>query len=457
MRRRWNWEWTKPDSGRLALLVGLAVLGVAVSAGGSTATSAPDGGAGESPRRGEAERGDRRQRAGDPGSRVAGAGNTTSTLPAGLRPGQLELDDLAPGFLGIYRKVMEIEEEIRRHTDRYGLDFDLARAVCMYESGGNPELTSWAGARGYFQVMPSTRRLLRVDSNIEAGVKYLAQLVDRFEREDYALAAYNGGPGNVGRSRPMRLESLQYVIGVGHYRTLLKLYDGQIRRHASTLRLDRAREGEDWWDVSRRLDMPLVQLRLHNPYIGHRELQPGWPIAHPDEPREGLFRVRGDAIEYRSRIGDNYFNVAFAFEVSLDDLRATNSLWHLQTLPEGMLLRVPVAWEPEVDQEDEVRVHRVTADQNLAQLAEIYDSTPWRIIRDNGLWNERLYTGTILRIRPVERGPTYVEHRVRRGETLIAIATRYDTSVRAIQDANGMGRRTMIRAGEQLRVPVRGR
>lgn len=379
-----------------------------------------------------------------------------SVPPAGLRRQQLSLDDFAPGFLGLYRKVMAIEDEIRTQAARYGLDVDLARAVCMYESGGNANLTSWAGAEGYFQVMPATRRLLRVDSNIEAGVKYLAQLVEQFEREDYALAAYNGGPGNVGRRRPMRLESLQYVIGVGHYRTLLKLYGQEIRKHAGTLQLERAREGEDWWELSRRLGLSLVQLRLHNPYIGHRELQAGWQIAHPEEPRQDLFRVRADSIEYRSRIGDNYFNVAFAFEVSLDDLRATNSLWHLQTLPEGMLLRLPLAWEPD-DEEAEVSVHRVNAGQSLEQLAEIYDSSPWRIIRDNGLWHEELHSGTVLRVRPVERGPRYLEHRVRGGETLIGIASRYQTSVRAIQQANGMGRATLIRSGDQLRIPLQGR
>ena len=139
-----------------------------------------------------------------------------------IDPASLELEDLSPGFLGLYRKVMEIEDRIGTHAATYGLDYDLARAVCLYESGGNAALTSGAGAEGYFQVMPATQRALGVDDNIEAGIKYLAQLVDRFDREDYALAGYNGGPATVGRRRPMRLESLQYVIGVGHYRTVLK-------------------------------------------------------------------------------------------------------------------------------------------------------------------------------------------------------------------------------------------
>ena len=70
----------------------------------------------------------------------------------------LPLEEFSPAFLGMYRKVMEVEDEIRRHAERYGVDFDLARAVCLYESGGNAGLASHAGAQGYFQVMPRTYR-----------------------------------------------------------------------------------------------------------------------------------------------------------------------------------------------------------------------------------------------------------------------------------------------------------
>src|SRR5581483_8379545 len=97
----------------------------------------------------------------------------------------LPADDLSPGLLGMYRKVMEIDDEIVRYSLKYGVDPSLARAVCMYESGGNAGLTSTAGAKGYFQVMPSTFRLLHVPTNIEAGIKYLGQLVRQFGREDY--------------------------------------------------------------------------------------------------------------------------------------------------------------------------------------------------------------------------------------------------------------------------------
>ena len=65
--------------------------------------------------------------------------------------------------------------------------------------------------------------------------------------------------------------------------------------------------------------------------------------------------------------------------------------------------------------------------------------------------------GTTLEIRIDPPQPQFTEHTVRRGENLTTIANRYGTSVGAIQDANSMGTRTLIRVGQQLLVPNSGR
>ena len=358
---------------------------------------------------------------------------------------------------------MEIEDDIRRFAGQYDVSFDLARAVCLHESGGNPNLRSGAGARGYFQVMPATFRSLRVDTNIEAGIKYLSEMTEQFGREDYALAAYNAGPGRVRRGRPP-LETLQYVLAVGHFRNVLKLYGRSIRHHAEQIDLEEVREGDSWWAISQRVDIPVLQLRMHNPFLATRPLRAGQLMAYPPLPRTDLLARSGDELTYRSRHGDNYLHLAFILEVELDEFRAANELWRLQTLPAGQVLRVPLGWQ---DRHDE---HRVEPGEDLAAIAAAYRSTPWRIIRDNGLFHdERLAPGTVLKVRaqrgrqaaraapappPAPAAPTHVTHRVRRGDTLGRLAQRYGTTIRAIQAANDMGRRTVIQIGQRLRIPA---
>ena len=51
----------------------------------------------------------------------------------------------------------------------------------------------------------------------------------------------------------------------------------------------------------------------------------------------------------------------------------------------------------------------------------------------------------------------YAYHRVRRGETLSHLAGRYRTTVRAIAAANNIRKKSYIRVGQRLKVPLRGR
>jgi membrane-bound lytic murein transglycosylase D len=57
---------------------------------------------------------------------------------------------------------------------------------------------------------------------------------------------------------------------------------------------------------------------------------------------------------------------------------------------------------------------------------------------------------------PPEKRTLYHHHRLVGGDTLGALARKYGTTVRAIQDANGMGRSTKLAAGKSLRIPAAG-
>ena len=89
-------------------------------------------------------------------------------------------------------------------SEKYQVPVNLLKAVAKAESNYNPTAQSGCGAQGIMQLMPATAKSLGVsdpfdpEQNIMGGAKLLSQLLNRFDgNTQFALAAYNAGPGNV--------------------------------------------------------------------------------------------------------------------------------------------------------------------------------------------------------------------------------------------------------------------
>jgi soluble lytic murein transglycosylase-like protein len=93
-----------------------------------------------------------------------------------------------------------VRREITRAAVRHRIDPKLADAVAKIESGYKAHAVSGKGAVGVMQLMPGTAKRLHVNpwdyrQNIEAGVRYLRWLLERYNWDmRTALAAYNAGP-----------------------------------------------------------------------------------------------------------------------------------------------------------------------------------------------------------------------------------------------------------------------
>ena len=103
------------------------------------------------------------------------------------------------------------------------LEPKLLRAVIEQESAYRPCAVSPKGAQGLMQLMPETAGQLGVldvfdpKQNVEAGAKYLKQLLDRYGGDlAQALGAYNAGPGTVDQAGgvPQIPETKDYVKAI---------------------------------------------------------------------------------------------------------------------------------------------------------------------------------------------------------------------------------------------------
>jgi len=111
-------------------------------------------------------------------------------------------------------QISPYDDLFYKYSDEINWDWRLLSAQAYQESHFKPNLTSWAGAVGLMQVLPTTAKsygitkLQHPESNVRAGVRYLNYLIDFWEqipdstqRVKFVLASYNAGPGHVADAR----------------------------------------------------------------------------------------------------------------------------------------------------------------------------------------------------------------------------------------------------------------
>jgi len=105
------------------------------------------------------------------------------------------------------------KNEVERAAENYSVDPYIIFSVIKQESNFKAHASSTKGASGLMQLLPATAKEVAIsmnsidesnfdiydaETNIYIGVKYLSELIQRYDGNIYiAIAAYNAGMGNV--------------------------------------------------------------------------------------------------------------------------------------------------------------------------------------------------------------------------------------------------------------------
>jgi soluble lytic murein transglycosylase-like protein len=142
--------------------------------------------------------------------RTPGASSQAFSGDPELRAMREQLAPLARQLGSAEREALA--EAIVSASRRHDLPQTLVLAVIAVESRFDPYAVSQKGALGLMQVLPSTgapvarrlgipwrgpQTLFDPSANVQIGVAYLRELVDRYANVRAALAAYNWGPGEI--------------------------------------------------------------------------------------------------------------------------------------------------------------------------------------------------------------------------------------------------------------------
>lgn len=100
---------------------------------------------------------------------------------------------------------------VSRYAEENNVEENLIYAIIKAESNFDPDAISTSKAQGLMQLMYSTaeevaqkeeiqlteENIFEPEINIKLGTKYIAELLEKYQCLEVALAAYNAGSGNV--------------------------------------------------------------------------------------------------------------------------------------------------------------------------------------------------------------------------------------------------------------------
>jgi membrane-bound lytic murein transglycosylase D len=351
--------------------------------------------------------------------------------------------------------LFHIVEEIERR----GMPTELA-LLPFVESAMQPEAESHARAVGLWQFIPSTGKLYQLQQNLwrderrdvlestRAALDYLQKLYDDFGDWQLALAAYNCGEGCVGRAVAQaraRRQSTEYSRlrlprETQGYVPKLQAIKNIVREPAAHGVELPAIRNEPYFAVLRKTrdidietaarlaEMPVDEFQALNPsfkrpvIVGAGEANLLLPADRAEIFLANLaaFESTGQPLAswttYTVKGTETVENIAARVGVSADHLREANRIPRRHRLAAGSTLLIP---------RDETMTDDIAPDKLAAALSLL----------------------------PERSGQRLITYRVRRGDTLSAIARRYGLNIDEIVETNNLRSRQLF-VGQRLNLAV---
>ena len=381
--------------------------------------------------------------------------------------------------------------------------------VALIESGFSPKALSRANAVGYWQFIYGTgkRYGLRINGFVDerrdpvlstrAAANYFKDLYSLFGSWYLALAAYNSGEYRVNRA------VLRHYNRDFWFLSLKKALPRETRNYIpkliAAIRISQNPKKYGFYKLRFQPPINYELLKLKNPislfklakHIGIsveeiKNLNPMYkgeyvPIYSEDTALRlpvGLMTSAQVALEkslmsepkfsyhyhywYRVRRGDSLYKIARRHRTTIRKIRRANRLGNSSFLRIGQKLKIPtrrlVASSPakkSIAKSQKKDFHKVRKGQSLSHIAQIYSLKLSQLKELNNIQgNPTIHPGQSLRVRKDSKAQLNKNYYiVRKGDTLIAIAGRYNITLPKLMRANALSFKSILLTGTRLIIP----
>ncbi len=239
------------------------------------------------------------------------------------------------------------------------------------------------------------------------------------------------------------------------------------------------RKGESLYSIARRYGISLSYLKELNGISRHNDnLNVGQQLVVARKTVENLADNKAEEasqtiiVRHNVQKGESLGRIAGDYATSIADLQELNRLDGTNIYP-GQILKVrtynntAIAKREEVKTvKEETRFHKVRRGETVSTIAARYGMTERELksLNESKIRGNTIYTGTSLKVtnesfgkgsssstpKTVKNSPKY--YKVRRGETLAAIANKFGVSVQNIVKLNSRLNPNKIRVGQKVRI-----
>lgn len=196
------------------------------------------------------------------------------------------------------------------------------------------------------------------------------------------------------------------------------------------------KSGDSLWSISKKYGITVDELKQANNLTSNL-LSIGQNLLIPTKESETT------TDEYIVQKGDTLYGIANKFNTTVDNLKSINNLT-TDSLSIGQVLKLPSTTAS-------TNTYTVKSGDTLYGIANKYNTTVDTLKSLNNLTSNTLSIGQVLKL-PGSSATSTDTYTVKSGDTLYAIANKYNTTVDALKSLNNLTSNTLS-IGQTLKIP----